>query len=123
MPWLLLASLLGLSQAALQALGLVAVAVVGAAATYFLGRRSTSGSIETSAASDLWTESRAIRTELTQALKQERQERAADRVRFEADLQVERGERIRLEGALLTAERDNRELRERVAVLEARADE
>lgn len=121
---------LAASPAVWQAAGAVAVAVVTAAVTYLLGRRTTSGSVETSAASDLWAATDSLRKDLasalewtTKALADERAARVQDRIRFEADLQVERAERIRLEGALRAAEEDNRELRERVALLENRTSE
>lgn len=114
---------LALSPPLLQAAGVIAGAAVAAVVTWALGKRNTSGSVTTSNASDLWEESRSIRTELRNALEQERKDRAADRVRWEADLGVERAERLRLEGALAAAERRNVELTDRVAVLESRLGE
>ncbi|MGI8624181.1 MAG: hypothetical protein ACR2NB_12020 [Solirubrobacteraceae bacterium] len=40
------------------------VALIGTAATYWLGRRNTSGAIDTSVAADLWNEGGKIRAEL-----------------------------------------------------------
>jgi hypothetical protein len=131
MPWpLLLTVWFAASPALWSAGGVVAAAVVAAGGTYLLNRRSTSGSVTTSNAADLWAESKSIRewavaqvVRLEEDLTTERAERAADRVRFAADIEVERGERLRLEGALSVALNENNELRERIAVLEARTSE
>ena len=136
MPWLL-PLLLAVSPALWAPMGVVAAAVVGVGGSYLLGRRSTSGSVETSAASDLWQAQDSLRKDLAAALTAERDERKADQLRFQADLNQERSERHRLEGALAAevkerqrVEEINRELvatmaaqEVRITSLEARANE
>lgn len=112
MPWLL-PLLLAVNPALWAPAGVFAGAVVAAAVTYLLGRRSASGTIDTSIASDLWSATDSLRKDLTEALREEREERKADRIRFTAELDAERNERVRLEGV-------NRELAATVAVQGAR---
>jgi len=103
-PWLLPALLFALSDGALQAAGLVAVAVVTGGVSYVVSRRGTSGTITTSDAATLWEAAETIRSEL----------RAEVVARRETEAQLR--ERI----AVLEAEQQKYQgCRERVAALEA----
>lgn len=119
MPWWPLIVLVAVNPVAIQAAGVVASASVAAGVTFLLGRRNASGSVATSTATDLWTASDNLRRDLTDALTAERKARQEDAARFEREI-------ARLEGVVASevqqrhrVEDVNRELTERVAVLEA----
>lgn len=95
--------------------GVVVTAVVSGSVTYFVARRNTSGSIDTSQAAELWAESNKLRAEYKE--RAEKLEARLEEVNNQltevmSQLQSMKGKGVQMEAKIQELQRIIKELRE-----------